>query len=164
MFSSSCTLPSPASAGSCPPLFGRFTGTTAQSDYFRVADDTSVIWRAPQETWKIESRTCLSRLIARLPQGASTARFCNLCRALSSISAARIELLPILPRVGRQSPVLVTPVTDFFEALDKDDRAEVPPFIRLHKKLRGPPRCGTSAERSEPIPHHRPAPVCLRAF
>src|SRR5664279_5488206 len=33
MFSSSCTLPSPASAGSCPPLFGRFTGTTAQSDF-----------------------------------------------------------------------------------------------------------------------------------
>src|ERR1017187_3913087 len=33
MFSSSCTLPSPASAGSCLPLFGRFTGTTAQSDF-----------------------------------------------------------------------------------------------------------------------------------
>jgi hypothetical protein len=33
MFSSSCTLPSPASAGSYLPLFGRFTGTTAQSDF-----------------------------------------------------------------------------------------------------------------------------------
>src|SRR6185503_6820708 len=33
MFSSICALPSPASAGSCPPLFGWFTGTTAQSDF-----------------------------------------------------------------------------------------------------------------------------------
>src|SRR5438552_17874202 len=33
MFSFICALPSPASAGSCPPLFGRFTGTTAQSDF-----------------------------------------------------------------------------------------------------------------------------------
>ena len=33
MFSSNCTLPSPTSAGSFPPLFGRFTGTTAQSDF-----------------------------------------------------------------------------------------------------------------------------------
>ena len=33
MFSPVCALPSPASAGSCPPLFGRFTGTTAQSDF-----------------------------------------------------------------------------------------------------------------------------------
>jgi len=33
MFSSSCTLPSPASAGSYLPLFGQFIGTTAQSDF-----------------------------------------------------------------------------------------------------------------------------------
>jgi len=33
MFSSTCALPSPASAGSCLPLFGRFTGSTAQSDF-----------------------------------------------------------------------------------------------------------------------------------
>jgi hypothetical protein len=33
MFSFICALPSPASAGSCPPLFGRFTGTIAQSDF-----------------------------------------------------------------------------------------------------------------------------------
>src|SRR5215472_6577645 len=33
MFSFICALPSPASAGSCPPLFGRFTGSTAQSDF-----------------------------------------------------------------------------------------------------------------------------------
>src|SRR5271157_1894694 len=33
MFSFICALPSPASAGSCLPLFGRFTGTTAQSDF-----------------------------------------------------------------------------------------------------------------------------------
>src|ERR1019366_1213836 len=33
MFSFICALPSPASAGSCLPLFGRFTGSTAQSDF-----------------------------------------------------------------------------------------------------------------------------------
>ena len=33
MFSFVCALPSPASAESCPPLFGRFTGCTAQSDF-----------------------------------------------------------------------------------------------------------------------------------
>ena len=33
MFSSTCALPSPASAGSCLPLFGQFTGSTAQSDF-----------------------------------------------------------------------------------------------------------------------------------
>src|SRR5271157_5566815 len=33
MFSFIRALPSPASAGSCPPLFGRFTGSTAQSDF-----------------------------------------------------------------------------------------------------------------------------------
>ena len=33
MFSSSCALSSPASVGSFPPLFGRFTGTTTQSDF-----------------------------------------------------------------------------------------------------------------------------------
>jgi len=33
MFSSVCALPSPASAGGCPSLFGWFTGTTAQSDF-----------------------------------------------------------------------------------------------------------------------------------
>ena len=33
MFSFICALPSPASSGSCPPLFGRFTGNTAQSDF-----------------------------------------------------------------------------------------------------------------------------------
>src|SRR5215469_218671 len=33
MFSFICALPSPTSAGSCLPLFGRFTGTTAQSDF-----------------------------------------------------------------------------------------------------------------------------------
>jgi hypothetical protein len=33
MFSFIRALPSPSSAGSCPPLFGRFTGTTAQSDF-----------------------------------------------------------------------------------------------------------------------------------
>src|SRR5689334_24021424 len=33
MFSSVCALPSPASAEGCPSLFGRFTGTTAQSDF-----------------------------------------------------------------------------------------------------------------------------------
>src|SRR6267378_905910 len=33
MFSLVCALPSPASAESCPPLFGWFTGSTAQSDF-----------------------------------------------------------------------------------------------------------------------------------
>src|ERR1039458_10547503 len=33
MFSLVCTLPSPASAEGFPPLFGWFTGTTAQSDF-----------------------------------------------------------------------------------------------------------------------------------
>src|SRR6185369_6514424 len=33
MFSFVCALPSPASAGDCPPLFGWFTGSTAQSDF-----------------------------------------------------------------------------------------------------------------------------------
>jgi hypothetical protein len=33
MFSSSCTLLSPTSAGSHLPLFGQFIGTTAQSDF-----------------------------------------------------------------------------------------------------------------------------------
>src|ERR1035438_9465439 len=33
MFSLVCALPSPASAEGCPPLFGWFTGTTAQSDF-----------------------------------------------------------------------------------------------------------------------------------
>ena len=36
MFSSSYALPSPTSAGSCFPLFGRFTGITAQSDFSRA--------------------------------------------------------------------------------------------------------------------------------
>src|SRR5260370_2627800 len=34
MFSSVCALPSPASAEGFPSLFGWFTGTTAQSDFF----------------------------------------------------------------------------------------------------------------------------------
>src|SRR6266536_5452007 len=33
MFSLVCALPSPASVESCPPLFGWFTGSTAQSDF-----------------------------------------------------------------------------------------------------------------------------------
>ena len=33
MFSLVCALPSPASAQACASLFGRFTGTTAQSDF-----------------------------------------------------------------------------------------------------------------------------------
>src|SRR6516165_6233456 len=33
MFSSVCALPSPTSAEVCSPLFGWFTGTTAQSDF-----------------------------------------------------------------------------------------------------------------------------------
>src|ERR1700756_1237331 len=33
MFSPVCALPSSASAVGCPPLFGWFTGTTAQSDF-----------------------------------------------------------------------------------------------------------------------------------
>jgi hypothetical protein len=33
MFSFICALPSPASAAACAALFGRFTGTTAQSDF-----------------------------------------------------------------------------------------------------------------------------------
>jgi hypothetical protein len=33
MFSFICALPSPASAGSCLPLVGRFIGTIAQSDF-----------------------------------------------------------------------------------------------------------------------------------
>jgi hypothetical protein len=33
MFSSVCALPSTASAEGCPPLFGCFTGSTAQSDF-----------------------------------------------------------------------------------------------------------------------------------
>src|SRR5215467_16017998 len=33
MFSPVCALPSPASAESCPSLFGWFTGSTAQSDF-----------------------------------------------------------------------------------------------------------------------------------
>src|SRR5713101_7876949 len=33
MFSLVCALPSPASAEGCPPLFGWFTGSTAQSDF-----------------------------------------------------------------------------------------------------------------------------------
>jgi hypothetical protein len=36
MFSSACALPSPASVGGCTPLFGWFTGTTAQSDFSSV--------------------------------------------------------------------------------------------------------------------------------
>src|SRR5437660_1191291 len=33
MFSLVCALPSPASAESCPSLFGRFTGITTRSDF-----------------------------------------------------------------------------------------------------------------------------------
>src|SRR5260370_25979303 len=33
MFSLVCALPSPASAEGCPPLFGWFTGATAQSEF-----------------------------------------------------------------------------------------------------------------------------------
>ncbi len=33
MFSTARALPSPTSAEGCPPLFGCFTGTTAQSDF-----------------------------------------------------------------------------------------------------------------------------------
>src|SRR5450631_2544518 len=42
MFSFICALPSPASAGSCLPLFGRFTGSTAQSDFSSAC--VSVVW------------------------------------------------------------------------------------------------------------------------
>ncbi len=42
MFSSSCALPSPTSAGSCLPLFGWFIGTTAQSDFSSTC--MSVLW------------------------------------------------------------------------------------------------------------------------
>jgi len=44
MFSSSCTLPSPTSAGSCPPLFGRFTGNTAQSDFSSTCMSVVRLW------------------------------------------------------------------------------------------------------------------------
>ncbi len=36
MFSLLCALPSPTSVEGCPPLFGWFTGTTAQSDFSRT--------------------------------------------------------------------------------------------------------------------------------
>src|ERR1022692_5228586 len=42
MFSFICALPSPASAGSCLPLFGRVTGSTAQSDFSSTC--VSVVW------------------------------------------------------------------------------------------------------------------------
>jgi hypothetical protein len=42
VFSSVCALPSPTSAEGCPSLFGRFTGTTAQSDF--SCTFTSALW------------------------------------------------------------------------------------------------------------------------
>ena len=44
MFSFICALPSPTSAGSCPPLFGRFTGTTAQSDFSSTCMSVVRLW------------------------------------------------------------------------------------------------------------------------
>jgi hypothetical protein len=48
MFSSSCALPSPTSAGSHLPLFGQFIGTTAQSDFSSTY--MSVVWHLPSRT------------------------------------------------------------------------------------------------------------------
>jgi len=48
MFSSSCALPSPASAGSHLPLFGRFIGTTAQSNFSSTC--MSVVRHLPSRT------------------------------------------------------------------------------------------------------------------
>src|ERR1017187_6306325 len=42
MFSFGCALPSPASAEASAPLFGWFTGTTAQSDFSNTC--ASALW------------------------------------------------------------------------------------------------------------------------
>src|SRR5216684_4330486 len=42
MFSFVCALPSPTSAEGCPPLFGWFTGSTAQSDFSGTC--VSAVW------------------------------------------------------------------------------------------------------------------------
>src|SRR5450631_3449332 len=72
MFSSVCALPSPTSAEGCPSLFGRFTGTTAQSDFsctftsavrFMAFADRS--WSADQDVQEISRFSCMLFLSVR---------------------------------------------------------------------------------------------------
>ena len=73
MFSSVCALPSPASAeGCCPSLFGRFTGTTTQSDFsctfmsavrFMAFADRS--WSIDQDVQEISRFSCMLFLSVR---------------------------------------------------------------------------------------------------
>src|ERR1019366_1080778 len=66
MFSLVCALPSPASAEGCPPLFGWFTGTTAQSDFsgtymsaVRLVAFADRSWSFVQDVQEISRFSCM---------------------------------------------------------------------------------------------------------
>src|SRR5208283_3115803 len=72
MFSFVCALPSPASAEGCPPLFGWFTGTTAQSDFsstcmsaVRFMAFANRSWSADQDVQEISRFSCMLFLSVR---------------------------------------------------------------------------------------------------
>src|ERR1035441_10777697 len=72
MFSLVCALPSPASAEGCPPLFGWFTGTTAQSDFsgtymsaVRLVAFADRSWSFVQDVQEISRFSCMLFLSVR---------------------------------------------------------------------------------------------------
>ena len=72
MFPFVCALPSPASAESCPPLFGRFTGCTAQSDFsgtcmsaLRLVAFADRPWLSDQGVLEISRFSCMLFLSVR---------------------------------------------------------------------------------------------------
>ena len=117
MFSSSCALPSPASAESCLPLFGRFTGTTAQSDFSSTCMSAVrfMALRGPAFAYSRRRAGDLPVLVHVVSQ---RARALRLRRTEPPLAITRLSVLPSSYSEGSRHPDLpafqssITPPTD----------------------------------------------------
>ncbi len=131
MFSLARALPSPASVENCSPLFGRFIGTTAQSDSSRAC--VSALWLI---TFADRSRSWLVREFWRSP--GSRACCFSACAGSLTTQGRRAT------RDLSQSAVLLSPGRDGVSALlnvfsKLNSPAHRYPYLRFERNLTASP-------------------------